>query len=50
LNLEKVGYFNLDEVSLQYNIALVHKAEIVQKLFLEQPFTVLEKPIQSPNL
>ena len=50
LSLERLGYLNLDNVIFQHNNAPIHKAKIVQKWFLEQPFTILEWPAQSPNL
>jgi hypothetical protein len=50
LSLERLGYLNLDSVIFQHDNAPIHKAKIVQKWFLEQPFTVLEWPAQSPDL
>ena len=50
LSLERLGYFNLDKVIFQHNNAPIHKAKIVKKWFLEQPFSTLEWPTQSPNL
>jgi transposase len=50
LSLERLGYFNLDKVIFQHDNALIHKAKIVQKWLLEQPFSTLEWPVQSPDL
>ena len=50
LSLERLGYLNLDNVIFQHDNAPIHKAKIVQKWFLEQPFTILEWSAQSPNL
>ena len=50
LSLERLGYLNLDNVIIQYDNALIHKTKIVQKWFLEQPFTVLQWLAQSPDL
>ena len=50
LSLERLGYFNLDKVIFQHDNAPIHKAKIVQKWLLEQPFSTLEWPAQSPDL
>jgi transposase len=50
LSLERLGYLNLGNVIFQHDNAPIHKAKIVQKWFLEQPFTILEWPAQSPDL
>ena len=50
LGLERLGYLNLDNVIFQHDNAPIHKEKIVQKCFLEQPFTILEWPAQSPDL
>lgn len=50
LSLERLGYFNLGEVIFQQDNAPIHRAKIVQKWCLEQPFITLEWPAQSPDL
>ena len=50
LSLERLGYLNLDNVIFQHDNAPIHKAKIVQKWFLEHPFSILEWPTQSPYL
>ena len=50
LSLERLEYLNLNNIIFQHDNAPIHKAKIVQKRFLEQPFTNLEWPAQSPNL
>jgi transposase len=50
LNLERLGYFNLDTVIFQHDNALIHKAKILQRWLLEQPFSTLKWPAQSPDL
>jgi hypothetical protein len=42
LSLERLVYFNLDKVIFQHEYATIHKTKIVQKWFLEQPFSTLE--------
>jgi hypothetical protein len=49
LSLERLRYFNLDKEIFQHDNAFIHKAKIVQKWFLEQPFSTLEWPVQSLN-
>ena len=50
LSLERLGYYNLDKVNFQHDNAPIYKAKIVQKWPLEQPFSTLEWPAQSPDL
>ena len=50
LNLERLGYFNFDKFIFQHDNALIHKANIVQKWLLKQPFSTLEWSTQSLDL
>jgi hypothetical protein len=50
LSLERLGYFNLDKVIFQHDNAPICKAKIIQEWLLEQPFSTLEWPAQSPDL
>ena len=50
LSLERLGYLNHGNVILQHDNAPILKAKIVCIWILEQPFTILECPAQSPDL
>jgi hypothetical protein len=42
--------FDLNKVIFQHNNASVHKAKIVQKLFWEQPHSIMDRYVELPDL